>query len=133
MGYVHYWKVQEVEQSKWDAFVEDIKQVFSAGSYPITSEDDSDLPPRIDDTGVRFNGIDEDGHETFMIERSCTGFDFCKTARKPYDLPVCIALTLAKTHGILSELSTDGEFGEGNWLEAENVVSSVLGTHENSN
>src|SRR5690554_1749599 len=109
MGYTHYWKVQEVEQNKWDSFVADLKQVFSAGSYPIAYEYDNDLPPRIDDTGVRFNGIDEEGHETFIIVNEDCGFDFCKTARKPYDLPVCIALTLAKNHGILSDLSTDGE------------------------
>jgi hypothetical protein len=127
MGYTHYWKVQEVEQSEWDAFIEDLKHVFSVGSYPITYEDDSDLPPRIDENGVRFNGIDGDGHETFIIVNEDCSFNFCKTAHKPYDLPVCVALTLAKNHGILSDLSTDGEFGEGNWLEAENTISNVLG------
>jgi len=127
MGYTHYWKVQEVEQNKWDTFVDDLKQVLSVGSYPITYEDDIDLPPQIDENGVRFNGMGNDGHETFVIVNEDCSFDFCKTARKPYDLPVCIALTLAKNHGILSYLATDGEFGEGNWLEAENVISSVLG------
>ena len=126
MGYTHYWKVKEVEQNKWDMFVEDLKQVFSAGSYPIAYDYDSEQPPKLDETGVRFNGIGDDGHETFMLVNEDYSFDFCKTARKPYDLPVCIALTLAKIHGILGYLHTDGEFGEDNWSEAVNVIKRVV-------
>ena len=41
------------------------------------------------------------------------GFDFCKTARKPYDVVVCAALLAIKHHqGDNVEIRSDGDFGD---------------------
>jgi len=50
----------------------------------------------INDRQVRFNGVDEDGHETFYFGLDKTGFNFCKTNVKPYDEVVCGCLYVAK-------------------------------------
>lgn len=71
---------------------------------------------------IRFNGMGENGHETFLFKLDSEKFNFCKTARKPYDLPVCKILLVLKHYMPNLELSSDG-FSEGgyeecNWPEA---------------
>lgn len=84
--------------------------------------------PHITDTIIRFNGDESTGmdHETFILElfdmsfnydqeqMSKDGvFSFCKTARKPYDLLVCISLMVAKHHlGKDFKISSDGGLDE---------------------
>jgi hypothetical protein len=53
-------------------------------------------------------------------------FDFCKTARKPYDLIVCGALIVAAKHASeYVKVSSDGEVSD--WRPALKWVKSVLG------
>ena len=48
-------------------------------------------------------------HESFFLTPETTNWNFCKTARKPYDLLVCAVLLSA--YNILGyELSSDGGF-----------------------
>ena len=88
--------------------------------------------PHITDTIIRFNGDESTGmdHETFDLglfdmsfnydqeEMSKDGvFSFCKTARKPYDLLVCVSLMVAKHHlGADFKISSDGDLAE--WQDA---------------
>lgn len=54
--------------------------------------------PVFDGVMVDFNGRDGEkdlGHETFRIEKHRQDWDFCKTARKPYDLLVVACLIAA--------------------------------------
>lgn len=104
---------------------------LSAGGYyandPLKIEGAYGLPcPEITDQQIVFNGAgeneDEDlGHESFdfprvfvpekwdRIDRQ-TGmwFQFCKTARKPYDLLVCAVLLAAKHHFPAMKVKSDG-------------------------
>jgi len=43
---------------------------------------------------VSFNGAAPDDYETCTLERGATGFNFTKTARRPYD-PVALAVYFA--------------------------------------
>jgi hypothetical protein len=90
---------------------------------------------------IRFNGIRDDGHETFVFFNkkvqcaearkwgSNTGFAFCKTARKPYDIVVCEVLLVLKRFMPNLDVGSDGFSGylkepklDGMWPEAiENV------------
>lgn len=88
--------------------------------------------PEITPSLIWFNG---DGskdldHETFVLKLFDLGnfqsnsdidkegvFGFCKTARKPYDLLVCVSLMVAKHHlGADFKISSDGDLAE--WQEA---------------
>lgn len=67
-------------------------------------------------------------HEGFVLSKNAPkdhSFQFCKTARKPYDLIVCSVLISAKIHspkGIL--VSSDGEQYE--WTPALKLVRKIL-------
>jgi hypothetical protein len=96
-----------------------------------------DVPkvPEVSDDLIRFNGWQDEGHETFMVTKklgdykveSGESFDFCKTARKPYDLAVCLVYMILKRHAPKSvKISSDGDW-EQEWVEARKVYKELFG------
>ena len=104
--------------------------------------------PEVTIERVWFNGVDEGdmGHETFLIERSVEFdlnesydrykkeqfekegelFDFCKTARKPYDFVAQVVLILYKKHfGNKVAISSDGNNDD--WKEALEFAREQFG------
>lgn len=127
MGYTHYWKNGEIPQENWDAAVVCVKELFK--KLPkglIQKEWDNASVPIANKNEIRFNGVDDDGHETFCLARSGEGFSFCKTARKPYDVAVVAVLTIAKHYfGDLINVSSDGELED--WQEGLDLVKELFG------
>jgi hypothetical protein len=87
--------------------------------------------PMINESEVWFNGDEKTGtdHETFGIRWYPSGGEergFCKTARKPYDILVCVSL-LAFKHAFdnpnVFTFSSDGDNAE--WEEAKNLFMDV--------
>lgn len=128
MGYAHYWrKTKDASPETWAKFTRfiesainrvDGKSTTSAGNFysqPVKIGDgmgEGDKPTITADE-VSFNGIDELAHETFFIKRTeKDGFNFCKTARKPYDVLVVACLVKAKGLGIIDEWSSDGDMSD---------------------
>jgi hypothetical protein len=86
---------------------------------------------------VAFNGLGEDSHETFGWDAICPinpihragkpfYFDFCKTARKPYDAVVTACLILLKqTYGEAVQVSSDGSWSE--WQAGRDLYTTVFG------
>ena len=86
---------------------------------------------------VAFNGLGDDSHETFSWNAVCLPqtlyardksmfFDFCKTARKPYDAVVTACLILLKqTYGDAVEVSSDGSWSE--WQAGRDLYATVFG------
>lgn len=89
--------------------------------------------PLITDTTINFNGDASSGnsfetfhvnifeHTTFYrfndLDEKGEMFGFCKTARRPYDIAVCVSLMVIKHHlGSGFRISSDGGFEE--WSEA---------------
>lgn len=91
--------------------------------------------PILNENGVfAFNGNeDEEGdYESFYVSLHCNRcefeFGFCKTARKPYDVAVCLALLcLANEFGEDFSYSSDGDIEEGEegWGVAKRVFNQV--------
>lgn len=82
--------------------------------------------PEIGVTNVDFNGIGDDGHEPFVFPGE-PGFNFCKTAYKPYDEVVTACLLVARDHfppKVLA-ISSDGEWAD--WGKGEKLYRSVFG------
>ncbi|MDP8268221.1 MAG: hypothetical protein P9L97_05780 [Candidatus Tenebribacter davisii] len=121
MGYTHYFPHTEVPEEIWEKIVEDCKKVLRNTSILIEAH------PFLDD--ICFNGLGDDGHETFLLERKGSdgfGFQFCKTAQKPYDLLVCACLLIYKHHSPNTiELFSDGD--EEDWKESTELVNLVFG------
>ena len=148
MGYTHYWclnkKSEEAngsnEPTRFGEAVNDMEKIVSA-SRVLLAGWDGEGDPEIFVDQVSFNGIGDDGHESFAFQRFGTGekglgptspedkdkdFAFCKTAKKPYDVVVTACLAVAAQvidDGI--EVSTDGEVED--WKEGAAFASRILG------
>jgi hypothetical protein len=96
--------------------------------------------PNFSNGQICFNGMGEDAHETFILYKQLPKtrikgnkekyhFDFCKTARKPYDIMVCACLILYK-HYFPNEvwISSDGNINEGEWKDAFELIAYVFPT-----
>ena len=113
MGYTHYWTHStEFTDTEWLDVKDDLSAIVAEakrdgiGIGSFCGE--SGIPvPTVDvwdgQEVVGFNGIGEESHETFVIyqkrrpleewqDKSRHGWDFCKTARKPYDVAVTASL-----------------------------------------
>jgi hypothetical protein len=74
---------------------------------------------------VDFNGLGEDAHEPFVFPGQ-PGFNFCKTAYKPYDEVVTACLIAARDYfppSILN-ISSDGSWLD--WSDGAKLYSRVL-------
>lgn len=102
---------------------------------PIQFECDAPETPIFSDSLIRFNGVDDDGHETFYIDQIFGGtykqwrdnkvFAFCKTARKPYDTIVTACLIILKHYlGDDIKISSDGHPEE--WQNGLNACKERL-------
>jgi hypothetical protein len=90
MGYTRYWTIKsKIDKDRFFKFKETCEELVDLFKVPV-----DDL--LINEDVVRFNGIGDDAHETFIFERTSIGFNFCKTQRKPYDELVCACLEVAK-------------------------------------
>lgn len=154
MGYTHYWSKQETKPTE-DELLElrghlstVIKRYENVIQY---DEDYNQIPELIIDwskntIGVMFNGKAGEGYETFLFYGKSYDFNFCKTARRPYDQAVCECLLLLE-HYLKIDLRSDGfsnsvltgkykvgdivsqEDVKGTWANAVVEVNDMLGSN----
>ena len=113
----------------WKKFILSVNKMYVVlDKYSI----DTKIDPVFNDKEITFNGIGDDSHETFCIDRVITlkklkdfndeyaigqwkrgkkHYSFCKTARKPYDFFVKIVLLLYM-HYFKVAVSWDGDWDE---------------------
>lgn len=143
MGYTTYWRNIKFSVPQWLAFRADVKVFLSnlPSEVLIQREYDIHKKPLVGMATIAFNGVGEEGHETFYFEKKSKDFNFCKTARKPYDLAVCGVLMLASLHATSGEISSDGfqaahgdypEYVDQEWKDAWKHFQTVykIGTKE---
>ena len=144
MGYTHYWYIaDEIGQDSWDKFLVDFRTILP--NFDETLDIQGDQKLQHDKDMIYLNGIGELSHETFCFLRitQLTAytqrdddngliFNFCKTARKPYDIAVCSALIIAKKHfGESIMISSDGDNEE--WQESKALCQEILGYGDDLN
>lgn len=138
MGYTHYiYKNPKLDSDYFKWYAENVKKLLENPVVPIVWEhDEPNKPPEITNKLVRFNGVGDDGHETFFFERDQAieswasnkeeAFMFCKTACKPYDVYVVACLLLAKLiFGNAVKISSDGTIND--WQEGKKLIEEKLG------
>lgn len=133
MGHSHYWtNLRPFTRDEWYEITERSMCLMKAmeqrgiiicdwqgsGSWEITGK------------AISFNGCMEDGDacETFCLERDKTGWTFCKTRYKPYDLAVCVTLLIAKdvAPDAISITSDGGDWKTSeDWVEARELYISM--------
>lgn len=102
MGYTHYWnRRQNLDKQTFGILIHLAHDVITAAE-----EKGLALNADLNDAHITLNGSGEESHETFHFPRVMTlhdwqrpnendlYFDFCKTARKPYDVVVVALLIL---------------------------------------
>lgn len=137
MGYTHYWRRPKTfPKAAWEGFRADAWLLVDTWNREGAGRPDHSVAyefdqigklPVVNDRLVRFNGVGEDGHETFMIPRTVPkeewvrpsfsddgkpkvlDFAFCKTARKSYDELVVACLVALKKHFPVVQVSSDGD------------------------
>lgn len=154
MGYTHYFpQRREIAPRTFGKIAEDVKYLLDSGDYRIpelaNGSGDEGTSPKITKELILLNGVEEDSHESFYLpikhgeagyypeghKYQRFGFNFCKTARKPYDIVVCAALLICyHHHKTWLEIGSDGNPEDTNpyeypnaWLPARGLVRDVLG------
>jgi hypothetical protein len=138
LGYTHYYPQQrDFTPDEFANLGEAARKIIAAVELPLAWEyDEPKKPPQIDLGVIRFNGVGDDGHETFYLprvnerpewssERRGDVFRFTKTAYKPYDLVVTAILIAADAiaPGALA-ISSDG--GPNDWQAGLALASHAL-------
>jgi len=141
MGYTHYYyQKKSLTQKQWENVCIETFQILDyckGKKIKLAFEYDNPAPPLVNNDQIRFNGVKDEGHETFIFlkkkpeEKICSDksryFYFCKTARKPYDLAVCLVLLSLANHAPKSvELASDGDWDQ-EWAEARKVYKELFG------
>lgn len=109
MGYTRYWDrtTKPIDQDFIDAITRVIADSEKRG-IEIRGGDGSGSPHLgLDFIAFNGNGDLRLDHETCYFGKE-TGFEFCKTARKPYDYTVRQALKIAEQMGMVTDVSSDG-------------------------
>ena len=136
MGYTHYFEqTTAIPTDKIQTIKKEARKLLRTdmAKAEVRYEGDSDSPALIQygTKGlIRFNGIGSKAHETFYLDLTETAgaFNFCKTARKPYDKYVCsILISLAFLAPSCFDLESDGSLREPEWQDAIDYYSRTLG------
>jgi hypothetical protein len=121
MGYTRYWDLNKNEIAdkdlKWKEYCDygKVLVLFLELNYGIKIKGCAgDGEPQFSDKVISFNGDIVGGldHESFYLPKDYSNddvFNFCKTARKPYDIMVDMMLEKGKELGFFSGISDDGE------------------------
>lgn len=123
MGYTHFWSHGRLTPEQMGDISGSIRKIIAASNVKICSGR-GDGKPTLTKQMITFNGKGPDlDHETFQVMANPES-EFCKTARKPYDIVVTACLTfLAHDYGF--EVSSDGDSEE--WVEGVALAAKALG------
>jgi len=138
MGYTHYWyRPRTIGKPIWGEIARDVTKVLAEvdKTKPLAGHDGTGSMSLGRDEIV-FNGREPEDYETFCLTRVCATrcrddhdgrhFDFCKTAKRPYDLAVMAVLVVLKHHlKDAAVVYTDGENAD--WHPAMFLCQELLG------
>lgn len=114
MGFTHYFTLNAtITETKWKRFTNHVNRILANVPNDIdivNGHGATGTEPLVNDKEIAFNGLGELSHETFYVSRNGQGFNFCKTAQKPYDVAVVACLvSMKKILGKGVEVSSDGD------------------------
>lgn len=111
MGYTRYWN--RTEKPITEEFCEKVNEIIKNSEkkgIKIRNGLGANKPiVTMDKILINGDGNHELDHETLAITNTESGFDFCKTARKPYDYTVRNILEAAEQMGLVTDVSNDGK------------------------
>ena len=152
MGYTHNWTVtRDFTDKEWSEITTRFNHLL-ANLPPYFEETNhgfyKDIPlvlgdafgegdPVVNGQEIVFNGTanikkyneylkreDTMSHETFWLSKTRQKWNFCKTARKPYDLVVCVTLLIA-CHVAPDAIATQSDGDEDDWQPAKRLYEKL--------
>ena len=141
IGYTSYFQQQrEITDKEWTAICKDARKIIKtaiASGIPLAWDyDELGKKPEVSKELIRFNGIAANGHETFYLPRVMESgyrgdkyrFNFCKTARKPYDQVVGAILLSMHEHAPGAwDIASDGGVEDEEWAYALELYHLAVG------
>ena len=129
MGYTHYWRPQRsFTEDEWASIKHGFNLMIQKSTVLLAGPDgEKETPIQSDDKILAFNGVDDDSHETFWIDRKkVSNFEFCKTASKPYD-EIVTAMLIYIDHVAFGafDISSDGDMGGPDWERGRELFNSI--------
>ncbi len=110
MGYTRYW--ERTSEPLTEDFLEAVREILEdCDKRGIIVRDGwgENIPKvTLEEVAINGNAETELDHETFYLDNEPSDFEFCKTARKPYDYAVRKILKVAKEMGLVTNVSSDG-------------------------
>lgn len=128
MGYTHYWSIKDgLTPEDIDRLRGDIEAVASASEIPLgDAYGDPGTLPEFSAERIWFNGVGDDSAETFGLEVGQSGFTFCKTYARPYDVVVTASLLVLKdVLGSRVRLTSDGDAPD--WVNGLALAARATG------
>lgn len=112
MGYTRYWKCSEnkYDQEIIDTINNIIKIADEDFGIALRSGDGTGSPiVNLECISINGDGYNDLDYESFVIiNGEADGFNFCKTARKPYDIAINAILQYLDDEGIVYNITSDG-------------------------
>ena len=153
MGYTHYWSLKDstLSQKNFNKVLKDIQKIenyikenkirndfytddkvnlFSGnGEGKGIYYDGGMLGGKFECTAFYMNGDASKGldYETFSFTVGENEWNFCKTARKPYDIAVCMILLSLKYHVRSTKVTSDGDGEQDEWGQAFDLWKVIFG------
>ena len=128
-GYTHYFTWHEKpKDAELKACVGEMNLLIEVRKSMLVSPDVEGAVPgslKLETMHVDFNGIGDDAHEPFVFPGT-DGFNFCKTAYKPYDEVVTACLLVARDHFPPSVLSISSDGSWEDWTNGATLYNSVF-------
>ena len=127
MGFTRYWT--RTTKPITEEFIEEVNEILKdCARKGIAIRDyDGIRKPTVSLECVAFNGNGKEGlnHESFVIDNNESDFEFCKTARKPYDYAVREVLKLAEKEGLVFNVSCDYPSNDKIYSDEEYILGYV--------
>ena len=143
MGYTHYWSLKDsnLSQKNFNKVLKDIKKIekhLKDDGQPLFSGnglvkgiyyDGGMIDDKFECNGFYLNGDANNGedHETFCFGSGENEWNFCKTARKEYDIAVCMILLSLKYHVRSTKITSDGDGEQKEWGQAFDLWREIFG------
>jgi hypothetical protein len=137
-GYTHYFRwCQKPDEASLSRCINEMRRIVDARKSMLAGPE-AEGEPMVTAQSLVFNGVGDNGHEPFVFPGDIestprgpkipAGFNFCKTAAKPYDEVVTACLLVARDHFPPSVLAieSDGSWPD-DWRDGASLYSSVLG------
>lgn len=136
MGYTHYFNFSRAKVADIENGDKKFKKAVALFKKGLAMLPDIKLgdglgkgEPIITDERLCFNGKGDEAYETFnvVLNKPMESWDkFCKTARMPYDVAVCLALLcFSKAFGNDFSYRSDGNKDDDGWKQAHAIMNKL--------